>query len=113
MQFISSTAEKIAAELGRKNFRNDELFYPPTAVLFGSQYLADLFKQFPGQAQAVAASYNAGEDNMQRWLTRSGSNQPDNFVPEVVFSQSKDYVYKVMTAYRMYQFLYDENLKTR
>jgi soluble lytic murein transglycosylase len=113
MQFISSTGEKIAAELGRKNFRNDELFYPPTAVLFGSQYLADLFKQFPGQAQAVAASYNAGEDNMQRWLTRSGSNQPDNFVPEVVFSQSKDYVYKVMTAYRMYQFLYDENLKTR
>jgi Soluble lytic murein transglycosylase and related regulatory proteins (some contain LysM/invasin domains) len=113
MQLISSTAEKIAAELGRKNFSNDELFYPPTAILFGSQYLADLFKQFPGQAPAVAASYNAGEDNMQRWLRRSGSNQPDIYVPEVVFSQSKDYVYKVMANYRMYRFLYDENLKPR
>jgi hypothetical protein len=34
-------------------------------------------------------------------------------VPEIVFSQSKDYAYKVMANYRMYRFLYDENLKTR
>jgi soluble lytic murein transglycosylase len=113
MQFISATAEKMAGELKWKNFNNDELFYPPTAILFGSQYLADLFKQFPGQPQAVAASYNAGEDNMKRWLTRSGSNMPDTYVPEVVFSQSKDYVYKVMANYRMYQYLYDENLRSR
>ena len=113
MQFISATAEKMAAKLGRRTFRNEELFYPPTALLFGSQYLADLGKQFPDQPQAVAASYNAGEDNMQRWITRSGSNQPDVYVPEIVYSQSKDYVYKVMANYRMYQYLYDENLKPR
>ena len=111
MQFISATAEKIAAETGRKTFRNEELFYPPTAILFGSQYLADLGKQFPGQPQAVAASYNAGENNMQRWLTRSGSNDPDIYVPEIAYSQSKDYVYKVMANYRMNRFLYDENLR--
>ena len=111
MQFISATAEKIAAETGRKTFRNEELFYPPTAILFGSQYLADLGKQFPGQPQAVAASYNAGENNMQRWLTRSGSNDPDIYVPEIAYSQSKDYVCKVMANYRMNRFLYDENLR--
>jgi len=111
MQFISATAEKTAAELNRKTFRNEELFYPPTAILFGSQYLSDLGKQFPGQPQAVAASYNAGEDNMHRWLTRSGSNEPDIYVPEIAYSQSKDYVHKVMANYRIYQYLYDKNLR--
>jgi len=110
MQFISATAEKMATELDRKTFRNEELFYPPTAILFGSQYLADLGKQFPEQPQAVAASYNAGEGNMQRWLMRSGSNEPDIYIPEIAYSQSKDYVYKVMANYRMYQYLYDNNL---
>lgn len=113
MQFISTTADKIAGEVGRENFRQDELYDPPTAILFGSQYLADLFKQFPGQPAAVAASYNGGGDNMKRWLARSKSNMPDRYVPEIIFSQSKDYVYKVMANYRIYQMIYDENLRSR
>jgi soluble lytic murein transglycosylase len=113
MQFISTTAERIAGELTRENFRQDELYNPPTAILFGSQYLTNLFVIFPNQPPAVAASYNGGEDNMLRWLARSKSNDPDRYVSEIVFSQSKDYVYKVMAGYRVYQMLYDENLKTK
>ena len=111
MQFISTTSDQIAQQLGRENFRQDELYDPPTSVLFGSQYLSNLFKQFPNQPQAVAASYNGGEDNMARWLARAKSNSPDLYVPEIAFSQSKDYVYKVLANYRVYQFLYSENLK--
>lgn len=113
MQFISTTSDHIAGELGRDNFKQDELYYPPTAILFGSQYISNLFKMFPQQAPAVAASYNGGEDNMKRWMTRSRSDQADRYVPEIVFSQSKDYVYKVMTNYRIYQMLYDENLRSK
>ena len=111
MQFISTTSNQIAQQLGKENFRQDELYDPATSILFGSQYLSNLFKQFPAQPQAVAASYNGGEDNMARWLARSKSNSPDLYVPEIAFSQSKDYVYKVLANYRVYQFLYDENLK--
>jgi soluble lytic murein transglycosylase len=113
MQFISTTSDKIALELGKTNFKQDELYNPPTAILFGSQYLANLFRQFPNQPQAVAASYNGGEDNMVRWLARSKSDNPDRYVPEIVFSQSKDYVYRVMANYRVYQLIYDERLKSR
>jgi peptidoglycan lytic transglycosylase len=113
MQFISTTSDKIAAELGRTNFKQDELYNPPTAILFGSQYLANLFRQFPNQPQAVAASYNGGEDNMIRWLARAESDNPDRYVSEIVFSQSKDYVYRVMANYRVYQMIYDERLKAR
>jgi len=113
MQFISTTADKIARELEKENFNQDELYHPPTAILFGSQYLSNLFKIFPNQPPAVAASYNGGEDNMTRWFARSKSASPDRYVPEIAFSQSKDYVYKVMANYRVYQMFYDEQLKAR
>jgi soluble lytic murein transglycosylase len=112
MQFISVTSDKIAAELGRTDFRQDELYSPPVAILFGSQYLKDLFDQFAGQPQAVAASYNAGETNVARWIKRSHSKDPDRYVPELSFSQSKDYVYKVMANYRIYCLLYDKDLNS-
>ena len=113
MQFISTTSTHVAGELGRDNFQHDELYYPPTAILFGAQYMEDLFKVFPNQPDAVAASYNGGDDNMKRWLARSKSNLPERYVPEIMFAQSKDYVYRVMANYRMYQMLYDENLRPR
>ncbi|HYO91638.1 MAG TPA: lytic transglycosylase domain-containing protein, partial [Pyrinomonadaceae bacterium] len=113
MQFIPSTADRMAAELGRKSFNQDELYAPRTAVLFGSQYLGNLFKQFPGMAQAVAASYNGGEDNVARWTARARTNDPDRYVMEVAFAQSKDYVYKVLANFRVYQTLYTEQLKPR
>src|SRR5687768_15118298 len=103
MQFISTTSDKIAAELGRSDFEQNELYDPSTAILFGSQYVSNLFKLFPNQPEAVAASYNGGEDNMRRWMKRSRSDLADLYVPEIAFSQSKDYVYKVMANYRMYR----------
>lgn len=111
MQFISSTSTQIAFELGKDNFRQDELYHPPTAILFGSQYLSNLFKLFPDQPQAAAASYNGGEDNMQRWYKRANSNDADRYVPEILYAQSKDYVFKVMQNYRAYRLIYDENLR--
>jgi soluble lytic murein transglycosylase len=113
MQFISTTSNQIARELKRENFRQDELYNPPTAILFGAQYLSNLYKMFPASHAAVAASYNGGEDNVKRWLVRSKSDLPDRYVPEIVFSQSKDYAYKVMANFRVYQIFYDENLKAK
>lgn len=113
MQFIPDTSNKIAGELGRDRFDQNELYHPSTAILFGSQYIANLFKLFPNQPDAVAASYNGGEDNMQRWIGRSKSDKAGRYVPEIGFAQSKDYVWKVMANYRMYQLLYDEQLNPR
>lgn len=113
MQFIPSTANTIATQLGKQNFQNDDLYNPRVAILFGSAYLGSLFKLFPGMPDAVAASYNGGEESVARWVARARSNDPDRYVPEIGFAQSKDYVYKVMANYRVYQQLYSEELQTR
>lgn len=113
MQFIPLTADTMAAQLGRKGFSQDDLYNPRVAILFGSQYLGNLFKQFPGMPQAVAASYNGGEDNVARWIARARTNDPDRYVMEVAYAQSKDYVYKVVANFRVYQTLYSEQLNAR
>jgi soluble lytic murein transglycosylase len=111
MQFIASTANEIAAQLNLANFNQDDLYNADTAILFGSQYLANLFKQFPDQPQAVAGSYNGGADNLARWISRSRSNEADRYVPEIGFTQTKDYVYKVLANFWTYQRLYDAQLQ--
>ena len=113
LQFIASTSDSIAAQLGIKQFRQDDLYDPRIAILFGSQYMGNLFKQFPHMPQAVAASYNGGEDNVARWVARARSDDPDRYTLEIGFAQSKDYVYKVLTNYWVYQALYSEKLERR
>ncbi len=112
MQFIASTANEVAAQLKLSNFSQDDLYEPDNAILFGSQYLSTLFQQFPNQPEAVAASYNGGADNMTRWMARSRSNEPERYVPEIGFTQSKDYVYRVMSNFWSYQRLYDSRLQS-
>ncbi len=113
LQFIPATSNKTAAQLGVDNFRQDDLYSPRIAVLFGSQYMGNLFKLFPDMPQAVAASYNGGEDNVARWVARARSNDPDRYVIEIGYTQSKDYVFKVLPNYWVYQKLYNEALQPR
>ncbi len=113
MQFIASTASEIAAQVKLNNFNQDDLYNPDTAILFGAQYLGNLFQQFPNQPQAVAGSYNGGADNLARWIARSRASDADRYVAEIGFTQTKDYVYKVMANYWTYQRLYDAQLQPR
>jgi soluble lytic murein transglycosylase-like protein len=105
MQFISSTADQIAAQLKLNDFEQSDLYDPNVAILFGSQYLKNLLNEF-GSPQAAAAAYNGSEDSVRRWLARAGSPDVDRFVIEVLKKQTKDYVFKVMNYYAAYQKLY-------
>ncbi|MBX7223163.1 MAG: tetratricopeptide repeat protein [Blastocatellia bacterium] len=109
-QFIDATADQLAQELKLTHFTRDDLYEPKTAVLFGSQYVASLFKQFPSHPQAVTASYNGGESSVKRWLQRASSREVDRFPIEVGYAETKDYVFIVMSNYRCYQQLYRQDL---
>lgn len=113
MQFISPTAIRMANANRIEDFRDGYLFDPGTSILFGATYTGEMFKLFINQPAAVAAGYNGGEENMQRWMKRSRSDSADRFVPEIQYAQTKDYVYKVMANYRVYTTFYDEQLRLK
>jgi soluble lytic murein transglycosylase-like protein len=68
---------------------------------------------FPDLPEAVAASYNGGEDNVERWVRRAVNKDNGVFAAEIGFAESKDYAMKVMANYRAYQQLYTSDLQRR
>jgi soluble lytic murein transglycosylase len=68
---------------------------------------------FAGLPEAIAASYNGGEDNVARWLARSNQNDAGVFASEIGFGESKNYVFKVLSYYRAYRQLYTPDLKRK
>lgn len=113
LQLTIDAAERYAKRAGVNRVTEDSLYQPAVAIAIGSEYLRELSTMFGGLAEAVAAAYNGGEDNVARWLARSNQKDPGVFTAEVGFNESKNYVYKVMTFYRTYRQLYDSNLKPR
>jgi soluble lytic murein transglycosylase-like protein len=113
LQMTPDQAAKYAPAVKLQNVTEDDLFRPEVNILLGSAYLGELFRTFPNLPEAVAASYNGGEDNVARWVVRAVHKDPGVFTSEVGFNESKDYVNRVMANYRAYKILYTEDLKPR
>lgn len=113
LQFVYDTAIKYKDAAGYKNLQPDDLYNPSINIALGAEYIRFLKDEFDGLYEGIAASYNAGEDNALRWLGRTKPKDPGIFTAEVGFAETKNYVYKVMTNYRIYRELYDENLQRR
>jgi soluble lytic murein transglycosylase len=113
VQFIQETALKLANEEGIKGFELDDVYEPEMAVRLASRYVGDLLQMFADNPYAVAASYNTGEANVERWIFRSRSTDVDRFTVEIAIPETKDYVAKVMSNYWAYQALYDQSLNAR
>jgi soluble lytic murein transglycosylase len=113
LQLTIDAAQKYAPRAGLKQVSDDALYQPGTNIAVGTEYMAELSRMFAGLAEAVAASYNGGEDNVARWLGRTNQGDAGVFTAEVGFTESKNYVFKVMANYRAYRQLYDSNLNRR
>lgn len=110
LQLTYDTALKYNAKAGFNNISGTDLYRPNVNIAIGSVYISELKDEFGGLYEAIAASYNGGEDNVARWLDRSKPKDPAIFASEVGFSETKQYVFKVMGNYRVYQELYTEDL---
>lgn len=113
LQLTIDAAQKYAQQAGLPQVTDDSLYQPTTNIAVGSEYLSQLSHMFAGLPEAMAASYNGGEDNVARWLGRTNQRDAGVFAAEVGFTESKNYVFKVMSFYRAYKQLYDANLNRR
>jgi soluble lytic murein transglycosylase len=113
LQLTFDTALKYNKQAGFANLQAEDLYRPDVNIAIGSIYIAELKNEFDNLYEAIAASYNGGEDNAGRWLDRSKPKEAAIFTSEIGFAESKDYVFKVMTNYRIYRELYTENLVKR
>ena len=113
LQLTIDAAQKYADNAGVKDLQESQLYQPETSIRIGSEYLRELSDMFPNLPEAVAASYNGGEDNVARWVKRAKHKDPGVFTSEVGFDETKAYVQKVMNNYRVYRQLYTVDLIRR
>ena len=113
LQMTPDMAAKYAPAVRLSNVSEADLYRPDINILVASAYLAELHRMFPDLPEAVAASYNGGEDNVERWVVRAVHKDPGVFTAEVGFNETKDYVNKVMANYRAYKLLYTDDLRRR
>jgi soluble lytic murein transglycosylase len=110
LQLTMDAAQKYAPGAGFTSLHETQLYQPEASIRLGVEYLAHLAKMFPQMFEAVAASYNGGEDNVARWLKRAQHKDAGIFTSEVGFEETKGYVQKVMANYRVYRQLYTAEL---
>ena len=113
LQLTIDAANKYGKRAGFANVSEDMLYRPDVSIAIGAEYLLELSRMFAGLPEAMAAAYNGGEDNVARWLARSNRDDSGVFAAEVGFTESKNYVFKVMNNYRAYRQLYDAKLNRR
>ena len=107
MQIMPMTGKKIAARLGEADtFRQADLYDPETSIRYGLWYLGELLKKFQGQWPLAIASYNGGPHNVERWLADNRHLSWDAFVESIPFSQTRNYVKKVLKVASTYRYLY-------
>ena len=110
LQLTMDAAVKFGPSAGFRSVSENQLYQPETSITVGAEYLEHLTDMFPKMLEPVAASYNGGEDNVARWLKRSKQHDPGVFTSEVGFDETKGYVQKVMSNYRVYRELYTSDL---
>ena len=114
LQLTMDAAQKYAPAAGLNSLRENQLYQPETSITVGAEYVEHLMKLFPQKIlEAVAASYNGGEDNVARWLERAKQKDRGVFTAEIGFDETKGYVQKVMSNFRVYRQLYTSDLVRR
>ncbi len=103
MQIIPQTGYEIAQDLNLSSYSSSDLLKPLINLRFGSYYLSKLLRQFSGNIVHTIAAYNAGPLAVERWSEQHSHQACDEFIEEIPYRETYNYVMKVMQSFWNYQ----------
>jgi soluble lytic murein transglycosylase len=106
MQLMPETGRRMAERLGVAITSDDQLFEPTLNLRLGLAYLSDLSSRFEGRLPLVLASYNAGEEQVDKWWLNRGGDDIEEFIANIPFRETRRYVQRVYVYYAEYQRIY-------
>ncbi len=116
MQLMPTTGRNMSKQTGFKDYSTLSLYRPDVNIVLGSLYLKMLVEDYKGNVSLAVASYNAGPNAVSTWISRYGLGEMDEFIEKIPYSETRNYVKKVLRSYEIYERLYgtvgkDEGLK--
>jgi soluble lytic murein transglycosylase len=112
MQLMPATAQGLAKKFGVE-YDVSRLVDPTYNVRLGTAFLGDLMDTWKGSHILTFASYNAGPGNAKKWIDAYGdprSPQVDaiDWVERIPFSETRNYVQRVIENLAVYRKRLDE-----
>lgn len=104
MQVMPHIAALVAKQINLKEYALDD---PNDNVNLGTWLLDSTSRQYRNNALLAVASYNAGSGNVGKWLREQEYRDPDEFVENIPFSETRNYVRQVFGNYWNYLRLYN------
>lgn len=110
MQLVPSTGMGTAEKLRIKGYKTDMLYTPDVNIQLGTAYFKEVLEEFDGNIVFALASYNGGPNNVARWIAKLGNLDPDEFVEEIPYAETRNYVKKVLKSYSAYEIIYNSRV---
>jgi len=105
MQLMPGTARSAARVFGVPLPDLHALSDPATNITLGTAVLGAELQRF-GRADLALAAYNAGPETVRRWLAQRDGTDPDVFIEEIPYEETRGYVKTVLQSAGMYRWLY-------
>jgi len=103
MQIMLSTGEWIAEKINLINYNDEMLFSPEVNIDLGCWYIQYLNERFSDDLILALSGYNAGPGTTSRWLEKYNISDPDNFIENIPYDETRGYIKKVLKSYLMYE----------
>ncbi|MDX6438368.1 MAG: soluble lytic murein transglycosylase [Gaiellaceae bacterium] len=110
MQNLPSTAQFIAHKSGGTAFELRDLGTPQINIAYGSWYLRYLINRYDGNETLAVAAYNAGEHNVDIWVSRAGGDKSFDPSADIPFPETRGYVASVIEHRKLYRKKYPREL---
>lgn len=107
MQLMPATAQEAANRAGISLPNSALLSDVNININLGNVYYANLKKMFSGNDILAILSYNGGAGSVQRWKNSLYFLDLDDFVEQVPFGETQNYLKKVYKSYWNYLRIYD------
>ncbi|MDO8410756.1 MAG: lytic transglycosylase domain-containing protein, partial [Phenylobacterium sp.] len=107
MQVMPATAQIVARQIGL-SYSAGMLDEPDYNMRLGQTYIAQMLGQFSGSYPLAIAAYNAGPGRPSQWISfcgdpRGAGTDPIDFVECIPFSETRNYVMRVMEGAQVYR----------
>ena len=111
LQLLPSTAKRVAQRY-QMAYADEKLTEDPAFnATLGSHYLGEQIDKFDGSLIMTFAAYNAGPSRVTQWIKRYGDPRGKGieaaigWVENIPFSETREYVQRVMENYQVYKML--------
>ena len=108
MQMMPASAQLAAQRSGLPYRPNDLISDPNYNIQLGMVEYSGNLASWNGSLVLSIAAYNAGPGNVKRWLAtngdpRSGATDPIDWIEEIPFSETRNYVQRVLENAQIYR----------